>query len=320
MKFKELKKSLTENVGQIYLVSGDDAFFVERSVKLICNACLKEPDLNLSSFEGAELKGNTEKLISALVSYPFLSEKRVVIAREYYPNAADLEKLKGYFASPVETTVFIIANGGASANLAKQKNVIFVDCAKGDESLLSAWIGNEVKKAGIKITVEAVNAIIDFCRSDMTKINGETEKLIAYSYDKGIITEEDVNVLCVKEPDYQMYEITEFIALKNYEKAYSSVMDMIDGAGDGQKVFVSLYNHFRRLLYSSVSSGSDAEVAALLGVKEYSVKMSRRQAAKFSVKRLKYVVDKLSFYDGSFKSGDVEQQDAVWNSILNVLI
>ena len=57
-----------------------------------------------------------------------------------------------------------------------------------------------------------------------------------------------------------------------------------------------------------------------MSLMEYSVKMSRRQAAKFSVKRLKYVVDKLSFYDGSFKSGDVEQQDAVWNSILNVLI
>ena len=89
MKFKELKRSLIDGVERIYLVTGDDAFFVAHSVKLICDKCLSQPELNLTNFDGQDVKGNPDKLISALVSYPFMSEKRVVIVKEYYPLAAE---------------------------------------------------------------------------------------------------------------------------------------------------------------------------------------------------------------------------------------
>ena len=93
MKFKELKRSLFSSVERIYLVSGEDAFFVSYALKLICDKCLSEPDLNLTVFDGQEVKGNPDKLISALVSYPFMSEKRVVAVKEYYPLAADIKAL-----------------------------------------------------------------------------------------------------------------------------------------------------------------------------------------------------------------------------------
>ena len=85
MKFKELKRSLIDGVERIYLVTGDDAFFVAHSVKLICDKCLSQPELNLTNFDGQDVKGNPDKLISALVSYPFMSEKRVVIVKDITP-------------------------------------------------------------------------------------------------------------------------------------------------------------------------------------------------------------------------------------------
>ena len=56
MKFRELKKSLAEGVKPIYLITGEDSFFIERSIALICNACLAQPDLNLTRFDGKEIK------------------------------------------------------------------------------------------------------------------------------------------------------------------------------------------------------------------------------------------------------------------------
>ena len=96
MKFKDLKKSFASGLMPIYLVLGDDAFLIERSTRLIIDACNIDESLNLSNFEGGEVKGNSEKLISALTSYPFMGDKRVVLVKEYYPLAADLKVLKSY--------------------------------------------------------------------------------------------------------------------------------------------------------------------------------------------------------------------------------
>ena len=154
----------------------------------------------------------------------------------------------------------------------------------------------------------------------MTKINGEIEKLVAYALSSGEITESDVEALCVKETEYQLYEVVEFISAKKYENAYTCLMEMMSSSGDGQKLFVSLYYHYRRMLYSALSQESDAEVAKYLKVKEFAVKMARRQAKAYSLKRLKQIVDSLSSYDEKFKQGYVEQGSAVWNSVFSVLI
>ena len=320
MKFRELKKSLTSQIMPIYLVMGDDAFLLDRASRLIVDACNVDESLNLTKYEGLEVKGDSEKLISALTSYPFMGDKRVVLVKEYYPLSADVKALKSYFDNPCETTVLIIVNLSASDNIQKLQNVTVVDCAKGDNDLASIWIKSEVKNAGITISQRAIDKIIDYCYADMTKINGEVQKLIAFALNKGQIEECDVENLCVKEMDYQMYEVVEFIANKKYEQAYSCLLEMMTASGDGQKLFVSLYYYFRRLLHSAISTLSDAEVAKHLKIKEYAVKMSRRQAKSFSVKRLKEIVDALTLYDESFKQGKIEPSSAVWNGILGVLI
>ena len=319
MKFKELKRSLIDGVERIYLVTGDDAFFVAHSVKLICDKCLSQPELNLTNFDGQDVKGNPDKLISALVSYPFMSEKRVVIVKEYYPLAADVKVLSDYFANPCETTVLIVCDSAPADNLAKQKNVTTVDCSKGDKLLLTAWINNRVKTDNCKITSLATEKLIEYCDGDLTRINGETEKLVSYCAG-GEITDTDVDALCVKETDYKLYEVVDFIASKRYDKAYETFTEMAESAGDGQKLFVSLYYHFRKLLFVSLSAESDGALASYLGIKEYAVKKAREQARRFSAKRLKSVMDKLSEEDSLFKQGRIEANSAVWNGILNVLV
>ena len=320
MKFKELKKSLINGAEKIYLVTGEDAFFITYSVKLICDKYLSQPDLNLTVFEGTEVKGNPDKLLSALVSYPFMSEKRIVVIKEYYPLAQDIKALAGYFSDPCETTILIICNQSPSDNIAKQKNVTLVDCAKGDSLLISAWINNKVKSEGLTVSNQAMTKLMDFCDYDMTRINGETEKLISYAAGSGEIKEADVETLCVKEADYKLYEVVDFIASRRYEKAYETFTEMLESAGDGQKLFVSLYYHFRKLLFAALSDESNAALASYLGIKEYAVKKAREQAAKFTPKRLKAVVDKLSEEDSMFKQGKLEAQSAMWNGILNILI
>lgn len=318
MKFKELKRSLVDKIEPVYLVCGEDAFFVERSFKLICDACLEMPELNFSRFENTIVKENCDALLSALTSYPFMSRKRVVLIKEFYPSASEINKIKSYFENPCESTVFVICNVEKSDQIKKLPNVTFVDCTKGDEALINSWIKNRFKIDGLTVTDGAVRKINAYCLSDMTRINGEVAKLAAYKGAGEEIDEDDVEALCVKEADYRLYEIVEFIAAKNYDKAYAAFKDTLDSS-DGQKLFISLYYYFRRLLYASTSNSSVEEIASALKVKEFAVTMAKRQAKAFSPKRLVAVVEKLARLDYSFKSGRIEQYSAIWNGIYEVL-
>ncbi len=319
MKFKELKKSLAEKAEAIYLVSGEDAFFVEHSFKLICDAYLKEPSINLTVFSGQDIKDNVAPLLSALYSYPFLGDKRIVAAKEFYPSASALKQMKGYFDDPMPSTIFVILNSAPSETLAKQPGVTLVDCAKGDFSLLSGWIVYEGKKSGVTFTQSAVNRLIDACSYDMTRISAETGKLVAFALDTKTVTEDDVMKLCPSGDDYKLYEVVDLISKKDKDRAFSVLYDMLSGS-DAQRLYSSLYNHFRRLLYAAIGGASAQETAKALKVKDYAIKKAKEQSMKFSVKRLKEIVDKLAEYDAAFKSGTVLPGSALWNGILNVLI
>ena len=322
MKFQELKKNLIDCAMPVYLIDGEDAFFRERAVKLIEDRYLSNKEMNYSAFEGSELKNNVETFISAVTSYPFLSEKRIVVVRDYYPLAQDLKNktLTEYFDNPEQSTVLIIVNSQKNENVKKLKNVTYVDCGKGSDALLVKWIENEFKSAGIACDKEACFKLIEYCLSDMTKINNETQKLIGYCAERKTVTAKDVEALVVKDSDYQVYEMVQAAAEANYKKAYDSLYDLLSKNNDEQKLFVSLYFYFRRLLFCSVSDKTDSELAAALGVKEYAVKKSREQARAFSQKKLLNTVNYFTRCDADFKSGKISLDNALWNSFFKVLI
>ena len=85
-------------------------------------------------------------------------------------------------------------------------------------------------------------------------------------------------------------------------------------------MFVSLYYYFRRLLYASLSTASNAEIADAIGVKEYAVTIAKKQSKAFSPKRLLNIVDELSALDANFKTGKIEQSSAVMNGVFEILL
>lgn len=322
MKFNELKKSLTDNLSLIYLVEGEDAFLRENAVRLIKQKALSEPDLNLTNLSGQEVKEDPEALLTATQSYPFMSERRYVVVRDYYPTAQELKGkvISKVFLEPSETTVVIIVNDRTSEPLKKLSNVTVVDCAKADEATISAWVRNRALASNVVIGSDALRTLIDYCNVDMTRISGETDKLISFVGENSEITVTAVQELVGKETEYQVYELTETVARKNNGKAFDILTEMLNKNQDKQRLFISIYYHFRRLLHASVSSSSIQELAENLGIKEFAAKKAKEQAMKFKVKRLKQICDKLARYDGDFKSGEISVDTALWNSILNAMI
>lgn len=96
MKFVEMKSSLkNEGIQCVYLLEGEDAYFRESGLSLL-RELVAQPELNYAVWEGDAALSDLPGFLSALASFPFLSEKRVVAVREFYPRA---DVFKGVFGA-----------------------------------------------------------------------------------------------------------------------------------------------------------------------------------------------------------------------------
>ncbi len=319
MKFTEFKNALEGGKDfSVVQIAGEDAFFRERAATLLKNRFVTEPVVNAASFDGGSF--SMQELLSSLSAYPFMSEKRLTLIREFYPKAETLKKdLKKYLENPSADSLFLIVNEKPCEALNKFKSVEQVDCGKADLSVIVRWIRGRAGEDGVSIDGETAGLIAEFCQSDMTRIKCETEKLIDYLGEKGTITRELVEENVNKSSEYKIYEMTDCIAKKNFDVAMEIITDMLGKGEPPQKLLVSVYNYFRKLLMVAISDMSPATTGSLLGMKEYAVKKTKEQAARFKMRSLKKAVDELSEADYRIKSGRGEADELMWLTVFKIM-
>ena len=305
MKFENLKQSLTGGVAPIYVIEGNEPFFKTRAVEMIKAACLSEPSLNFTRFTGADIKEQGLSALSvAIRSCPFMSDKRVVEVVDWYPTATDAKSkdFKDLFSGAIDTSVLIVVNEKPCDVFKKLGAVTVIECDQASDELITRYIRSKTNKAKVIISTSVCSKIIAYCKRDLTRIDAETDKLIDYAKDKDEITDEAVELLVTKDVEYKVFEMVEFIVKKDYEKAYK-IIEEARTPVDKQMLLSMLYGHFRRMFYCMTDKSSDLAVAQKLGVKEYAVKMTRKQSKGFSARRVKLIMDKLMQADAAFKSG-----------------
>lgn len=324
MKFSEFKAIMDSNEesakilqkSSVFLFEGEDAFFRERGLFVLKNKFIQEPSLNFAVFNGEE--GSFDEVVSSINAFPFMSPKRITLIKEFYPKSEGIdENLRNFIDNPQDQSLLIISNEKPSEIL-KKLNVNYIDCSKADSFAISKWIKAKVNSEGAEIDRETANMIAEYCMCDMARIEMETEKLISY-VGSGTIDKEAVETLVAKSNDYKIYEMTDYIAKKKFDLALSVITDMLGKNEAPQKIIVSVYNYFRKLLYAGISGKTATELGTLLGIKEYPAKKTLEQASMFKKRALKGAVDRLSLADYKIKSFNSDEFEQMWLSVFSIM-
>lgn len=284
MKFVLFKKSLEAGADPIYLFDGEEEYFKARGEEMLRERFLCEPSINFSSMHGETLKGSSlTSLTAAAESFPFLSEKRMVKVTDLYPSEHDYENyLKKYFEDPQQSTILLIVNSrppkGKYFDLKKAPHVTHVDCSRADEETTLRWIYTRFRRAGISADTECCERVMRYCLSDMSRIAGETDKLIAFAGEGGALTAEDVDAVVYRDADYKLWEMTNALGMNNKSRYLSVLSDLLSKGVDEMSVLNTLCAYYRTLYEIRILHKTDAETAQILGMKEYAVKANRRQS------------------------------------------
>ncbi len=316
MKFTELKNDIKEGARGIYLLEGDDAYFRMKGEEMIKSAFLQMPELNFSAFDGATLKGSAlTSLTSALESYPFMSEKRVIKVAGLYPTESEYENyFKNTFENFPQTSLLIIVNAESKkgVDLKRKRCVTYVDCNRADEETVTKWAYLTFKNAGIAASAEACCAIAKYCLCNMSRVALEVEKLIDYK-GGGELTRAEVDELVYKDADYRIYEMTNAVARRDFDTFCTIERELTEKAGDETAVLSGLFSYFKNLFTILSSSESDANLSSLLKMKEYGVKKSREQARAIGSQTLDKYITCVYGALSKIKSGLTTPQSALQN-------
>jgi len=318
LKFTEFKNLLSEEFSfSVCLFEGEDAYFRERGMNLLKTKFVQEPSLNFACLDADVSAG---ELVVSLEGYPFMSLKRMVVLREFYPKQDFFKGGFGeYLKNPSPQTILVILNEKTCDALKKYETVLAVDCNKADSSLLVKWIKAECQKNGVAIQLETAKKIADYCLLDMTRIDTETKKLISYVGEGQQITDKDVEDMLVKDTEHKIYEMTDYIGKKRFKEALTVIKDMMAKGETSQRIIISVYNYFRRLLHCAISDMPSAEMAKTFGIKEFAVKKAKEQASMFKKRSLKSAVDALAQADYQIKSGLSDPDEITYLTIFKIM-
>ena len=321
MKYIELKSNLKQEIKNAYLIYGDDRYLCYDALKKIENSLnISIIDMNSVTISGDST--SAKEIIESANLYPFGDEFRLVVVKNFNPSKDKQASgvIQEYLNKPLRSTVLVFFSPDGSEFFKGMKNIEHVDCSKIDAKTISIFVKNHLAKMSIQSNDEAIDKLILYCNYDMARVTSELEKLSAYVLDTKVLTSDIVEKNVVQDREFQVFQLAEFIAKGDSDSANKLIDSIMVKAGMGFTILSPLYNNYRRALFVSINKDkTSAELANLLSVKEFAIKMLKNQISVFSVKQLKVIVDMIAEYDRKIKFGEMKESIAIKTIVFNIL-
>ena len=321
MKFENLKANLKEEIKPAYIIGGEDSYLCYKALELVESACnITMPDFNKVIFNKEGF--SAQDIVASCEVLPIMDERRLIVVKDYLGVKNDKEKeiIVNYLKNPVPTTCLVFfASATNNFYLSFVDKVEYIDCGKLTYNLLSRLVGANCSKEGVQMEVNACKKLIEYCNYNLTRIDQELNKLMAYKSNEKVIREKDVDEMVTKDEEYVIFELADALADKDGDKAYAIVDNLYYRKNNPTMILAFISNHFRRLFYSAVTDAASSSVATQLGVKEFAVIKARAQAKKFTKLKLKNIYDMCLECEYNIKSGKMQGETAISYLISNII-
>jgi len=253
----------------IYLLKGEEHFVMEEMVGRLTDRFVTEDmkSFNLSIDHGSEIDIKT--FVSTARSFPFLSDRRVMIVRE-------LERLKGkwkplveYCANPVDSTVVILlfaTHDEKGRRIRPPKDFTALEKAvkargkiiqfdRLNDSGLNKWITSRVKRLNFDIDSGGVSSLISSAGTNLYDLGNELEKL-GVVFEGGRVSGEDVASVIGSYRMRSIFDMLDSIIKGDSASALMILSGIINSGAERPSVVVyQLIRHFLALLRIKAGQG-----------------------------------------------------------------
>ena len=325
MNVMELEKSLKDNnLSSIYLLYGKETYLLEntlRKIKKVFGIC--KEGLNYIKIDNT----NINSLIPELQTPAFGFDKKMIIVKEAdvlkkqgkKKNQAlsdQVDKIASFIKQNFEyikdqVVLIFIEDEIEKNNLYKQIEKLGTICNFEQEKLPDLMKRIKYICNAYKVNIDnlALSYFIESCGTNLQDLINEIRKLIEYKGENGTITREDIDLLCIKQFDSVIFELTDSLGQKNVKKSLEVLKNLLYAKEPIQKILITLYNHFKKLYITKLCDKYKSDVVKNLNLKPnqiFLVSKYKRQANYFSEQDLKKILLKFIELDEDYKIGNID--------------
>lgn len=292
--FELLNQIKSGEVPSAVALVGADAYWKRTALDAITS--LSDPfDLSVAD-EGVSLKD----IVIDLGTIPLLGAYRVIILRGYAkPSEKDKQAIQDYLKNPNSTSVLVF---DCKCDF---KEVVVVNCEKQYGESVTKETEKLLGNGGKKASAEVIRTLVDYCESDMSKIQTECMKLCAYS--DGDITLDDLNTCVEPSLTYKTYNLIKYVLAGDYVSCYDLVKRNEEKT---TVVLASMINLFRCALYLKGRVDENA-LARVFDMKPYQIKFAKNVVWKYTASDLYFLLQLFYRLEFEIKSGITMDETAL---------
>lgn len=307
----------SEKLNNIYFLYGDDHFTITNAIKSI--AKIVEPLLT-SDFDyetiSADKKANLSDLIDLAYTFPFGSEKKILIVKNF-ENYNNKKQLLDYIKDPSETTILIIANYGPISNLNSEpfktlesKGLIFeARELKGVE--LENWVKKRTSQLGFEISAESIKTVIEIVGEDKSLLEMQLQKFSSFIGDKKEIDIDDIKKLSSATKEYSIFDLLNALGKGNIASTHKVINNLLDNGKD--LIFITnmltkYVSVIAQIIELQSRKLSDNDACKAIGVSKYYYINCKNASYLKNVERLKTASKALYNIDVAMKTTGTDQK------------
>ncbi|MCR4567537.1 MAG: DNA polymerase III subunit delta [Pseudobutyrivibrio sp.] len=301
----------------IYLLYGEEDYLKLQYKNKLLSALVNEgDDMNFSKYEDSGI--NVNQVIDQAETMPFFAEHRVILIENSGFGKKMPEELGDYLSSIPDFTIFIFVEPSAD----KRGKLYKVAKSAGrdieinmpNESDLAKWVGGMLKESGKQMKREAWSQFLIMTHDSMDNMARELEKLVTYVGDRGQITLEDVNAICIARVETKIFDMINAISAKDLRKTLDLYQDMLSAKEPPMRILYMIVRQFRQMKVIKELSGfgeSIPSIAKKIGSPDFAVKRTMLLAKNFSGNEISKLLVDAADFEEQVKTGRLDENLSV---------
>lgn len=277
-------------------------FLTERRL-IIANAYLEQLDKRMAASKGTDSAAHAEaeRLVRDLPAVPATCDLVFVEER-------GIDKRRGLWRG------FTRARAGETRHdvpgieqLVNDRQIVLESLATPDAQALPGWLQQHARAKRVEIDRPAVQLLATFVGPNLRQLDNELEKLAAYARGRTIHTD-DVKLLVSDASEALIWNLTDALSQRNGRLAMQTLAVLRRNEANPFYLLTMIARQYRIMVkvkdaMAQNRSGSEFEIAKLVGEKPFPVKKAMQQSSKYTAADLDDVIERLLEADYAMKTG-----------------
>ena len=290
----------------IYLLTGNDESLVRTAVADLVHDLVGEGERSLMVDEFDSDEYELRLVVDAAQTPPFLTDKRVVIARDVSRfNADDLPALLAYFGDPLDSSDLVMAEGGDGSmskklsDAVKRAGTVIATGPPKKAGDRGTWIREQISSAGLKIDGRAIQRLTDWLGEEPARLDGVLSTLRGAFGEGAALSDADIEPFLGEAGGVPPWDFTDAISIGDTTKALTLMKRMIHGGKRHPlQVMSTLHNHYAALgRLDGANARNEQDAAAATGLKGFPAKKALQNYNRLGGASTKRAIELLAAAD-----------------------